>query len=856
MTTLVRCCVCSFIILIHWCSTISAEVVDIPDPNLESAIREELSLPDQVPITQQEMLRLEHLDAGGDRGITDLAGLEYATNIRYIGLHRNPIVDISPLAHLTKLARFNLWGCQIVDLNPLRNLKNLRSIILSNNQISDISPLSELTNLTFLDLADNGIVDVSPLANLIQLEELRLNNNMITDITPLIGLKKLKKLRLANNPFHDFSPLLELEGVELDLDVDFSKLDELNLIVEVPDPNLEQLIREALSLSETVPLTQGQMLRLTQLDAGGDRGITDLAGLEYATNIRYIGLHRNPIVDISPLAHLTKLARFNLWGCQIVDLNPLRNLKNLRSIILSNNQISDISPLSELANLISLNLRDNQIFDFSPLANLISLEKLWINRNPGIDISSLGGLNLAEFHYDAPCHIGPPTLSVKERIENRIFPSVFAAWGSVGRSPVRNLPELSGTEHIALHDLYLCCPLFGLRFVETNEGWEVVGDLAEAQKRHDDLTSLNPNMLFLVEIRMHDAFADTLPEDWPYWLRDAAGNRTSSDENDYSQLLIDFTLPGMQDIIVQQAIAVAKCGLYDGIFFDWWNENHAVLANNTVGWSEGYRGLETELRARDNILQRIRAEVSDDFLIMVNTNKDKIPRTGPYINGTFMETFKDHPGGYSHNELQELESTLSWAELNLREPRINGLEAQGLSIEPPDGPNNLRMMRAITTLSLTHSDGYVLYTDGTRDLGGPHHHHLWHSFWDANLGKPIGPKAELYQNVDGLFIREFTNGWAVYNRSGAARTITLPASATPVSDRGNNAASQTHTLPDLDGEIYLKSSSFADVNGDGHVNILDLIQVTNSLGKTAPDPNGDGVVNILDLVFVTEQFSQ
>ena len=345
----------------------------------------------------------------------------------------------------------------------------------------------------------------------------------------------------------------------------------------------------------------------------------------------------------------------------------------------------------------------------------------------------------------------------------------------------------------------------------------------------------------------------------PYWLRDAAGNRTSSDDNDFSQLLIDFTQPGMQDIIVQQAIAVAKCGLYDGIFFDWWTENHAVLANNTVGWSEGYRGFETELRARDNILQRIRAEVSDDFLIMVNTNKDKIPRTGPYINGTFMETFKDHPGGYSHNELQELESTLSWAELNLREPRINGLEAQGLSIEPPDGPNNLRMMRAITTLSLTHSDGYVLYTDGVRDLGGPHHHHLWHDFWDANLGRPVGPKAQWYQNIEGLFIREFTNGWAVYNRSGAAQTITLPASATPVSDRGDNSASMTHILPDLDGEIYLKAAvepptSPYDLNKDGTVNVLDLILTAQNFGSTEGDINGDGTTNILDLILVAQHF--
>ena len=132
-----------------------------------------------------------------------------------------------------------------------------------------------------------------------------------------------------------------------------------------------------------------------------------------------------------------------------------------------------------------------------------------------------------------------------------------------------------------------------------------------------------------------------------------------------------------------------------------------------------------------------------------------------------------------------------------------------MSIEPPDGPNNFRWMRLFTTLSLTHSDGYVIYTTGFRDLGESHpdHDHLWHSFWDADLGRPVGPKAQHHQSIEGLFIREFTNGWAVYNRSHKTQTITLPASATPVSDRENNAGVPTHLLPDLDGESTSKPKS-------------------------------------------------
>ena len=177
----------------------SAQVVDLPDPNLRQVIRETLNLPGNAPTTQQKMLKLERLDAGGNRDITDLTGLEYAINLKGLGLYHNPITDISPLSHLTQLEGFNLWGCRIVDLSPLRNLKNLRSIILGNNQISDLSPLSELTSLTFLELESNQISDLSPLAGLINLTVLQLDGNQIADFSPLASLVNLEELWINGN---------------------------------------------------------------------------------------------------------------------------------------------------------------------------------------------------------------------------------------------------------------------------------------------------------------------------------------------------------------------------------------------------------------------------------------------------------------------------------------------------------------------------------------------------------------------------------------------------------------------------------------------------------------------------------
>ena len=831
--------------------TATAQVVNIPDSNLRQLVRETLQLPDRTPITQQEMLRLEFLDAGGERGITDLTGLQYATNLWGLDLYHNPIVNIGSLAYLTKLEGFNLWGCQVVDLGPLRNLTNLRSVILGNNQISDITPLANLVQLTNLGLDNNQIRDISPIANLILLEELRLNRNTITDITPLIGLKNLKKLYLAENPIHDFSSLGELEGVELDLDIDLSRLDELNLVVEIPDSNLEQAIRETLALPHEISLTQLQMVQLTGLETS-EKGIIDLTGIEYATNLHYLNLGGNQIRDIRPLAgliHLSRLSLYNnpvenivplgsltnltylnlahngvetleplaglirlqtldLYDNRITDIAPIVNMTALTTLILTHNQVSDLSPLASVTNLKNLDIRNNQVSDLSPLTNHPNLEKLDIRENLVADFSPLDGLNLIEFRYNEVCDIAPLLPTVGGRIENRSFPSIFQAWDDVV-----GLDYLTSDQRYALHDLHWS-PFFDLGWLRTaiaptyGVATSLSGDLARAREIRQRRLDQNPNMVFLVEVRLHNHFTpEAYPPDSDFWLRDAQGQIIKNSVNEH---LINFLKPEVQDLLATRIIAIAQCGLYDGVFIDGFFRN----GTGFVGRHLHSATDEEIIQAMLNIFRAVRSQTREDFLIIVNANNTKPTRYAEFVNGTFMETGKNQPGGYTAEELQNLEGVLSWAEENLRPPQITCLEGEGMSIESPDGQNNLRWMRLFTTLTLTHSDGYVLYTTGVRDFGPPHphHDHLWHSFWDAHLGRPIGSKAQLYQNIEGLFIREFTNGWAVYNRSGQPQTISLPAAATPVSDRASNAASQTHILPDLDGEIYLTARELSPMS--------------------------------------------
>ena len=627
------------------------------------------------------------------------------------------------------------------------------------------------------------------------------------------------------------------------------------------------------------PFTQLVLNQLTELDAGNHQ-IEDLIGLEHATNLKRLNLPLNNISDLNPLSGLTHLENLPLWGNPISDLSPLSNLTNLKHLDLGGCQVSDITPLenltqltyltlhynwwivdiapiANLTQLVELRLSHNRIVDISPLANLSELRVLTIFGNQIADHTPLDGLLLTHLEFDECCEV--PSLPVEDRMENRGFPSVFQAW------PEKGLRK----DLTAFHDLYWHGLPFGLNWLTTSERQMLTGDIEKAKAQRDELLSKNPNMLFLVTIQYRDAIVGSqYPEDFPYWVRDENGNPVKAwydredDRGDVKMYLLDFTNPDVQDIIVQRAVAVSKCGLYDGIVFDWWHES-IVSLSDWNDWSKQYSTVEAELEARLSMVRRIREIVRDDFLIIGNTNDRKIPVTGPYLNGGFMEVPVNLQGtletpvnvlqsDYIHERLAEIESSLFWLDQNLRSPRVNCLEGWGIIAEDPYSQNNKRLMRIITTLSLTHSDGYFSYFRGWH-LG---REYVWYDFWDANLGKPIGQKAQLHQNIEGLFIREFTNGWAVYNRSGTAQTIALPESATPVSDRGGNAASYTHLLPDLDGEIYLTTRSFADVNGDGKVNILDLVQVANGFGKSTPDPNGDGIVNILDLVFVAQQFSQ
>ena len=316
------------------------DAVHFADPILKSLVEAQLGVTNP---TVADMVFLKELNAAG-RGISDLSGLEYATNLISLNLGEFYYYWVWPPELRTN---------RIEDITPLTGLIRLKSLDLSNNQISDISALSGMTDLETLTLYRNKITDISALSGLSNLTSLDLERNQITDITPLSGLTKLKSLELSSNLISDTLPLSTLTS-------------------------LESLLLSRVGLVTIPDLTNLPNLKTIELDGNQ---ITDISGLSGMLVIESVSLFGNRITSIPSLSDVPNLKALGLGVNQITDISGLSGLGNLNIVDLTNNRITAIGELTDLPNLIYMDLQNNQITDISGLSGIPSLIFIYLNRN-------------------------------------------------------------------------------------------------------------------------------------------------------------------------------------------------------------------------------------------------------------------------------------------------------------------------------------------------------------------------------------------------------------------------------------------------------------------------------------------
>ena len=417
------------------------EPVNIPDARLRLLIEATLSKMPGQTITRAEMSLIPFIN-GATVGISDLTGLEYATNmqqaylqynsisdlsplkdlsnLRVLAVQGNRIADISPLANLTNLVGITLGGLGggnlVSNLGPLANLTNLTQLALSSNMISDISPLANLTALQTLTLDDNRISnltpltnltsltglsigsdrggnqvsDISPLAGLTSLTQLFLQDNSISDISDLGGLTNLRRLDLQGNSITDISALVSNTGLSSGDRVDLrgNQLNETSISQHIPTLSSRGVVVTA---PDFVVISDAGLLAAiwaSQGTQGDSRRVTTRYGLRRVTVIE-----APPNAGISSLAGLeiaTLLRRVVLNGNSIQDISPLVNARQLTTLELNDNRISDIPPLRGA--LTQLKLNGNRISDISLLEEMATLTSLDLGDNYVSDIAPLAGL--------------------------------------------------------------------------------------------------------------------------------------------------------------------------------------------------------------------------------------------------------------------------------------------------------------------------------------------------------------------------------------------------------------------------------------------------------------------------------
>ena len=390
-----------------------------------------------------------------ENSVSDISAVRGLINLTYLGLSNNSISDISAIAELTDLTELWLYNNSISDISPVSALTNLTKLALYNNPISDISPIAGLTNLTQLLFHNNSISDISAITGLTHLTELWISANSVSDISAVAGLTNLTELYLHGNSISDLSPLVENTGLgngdlvdvrdnflnalsintyipalqSRGVTVDFHSIvvrpEDITQTVDIPDPNLRAAIAKTRGKAPDAAITVADLMILIELQAR-NANISDLTGLEYATNLthlyldgedveaedrfinsnsvsdlsplaglidmRLLTLEGNNITDISVIAGLTNLITLNLGDNNISDISAIAGLTNLQRLGLYGNPISDISSVSGLANLTVLALGINSITDISALAGLTNLTHLWLFHNSISDISPLAGL--------------------------------------------------------------------------------------------------------------------------------------------------------------------------------------------------------------------------------------------------------------------------------------------------------------------------------------------------------------------------------------------------------------------------------------------------------------------------------
>jgi Leucine-rich repeat (LRR) protein len=312
----------------------------VPDTGLESAIRQQLNKGSNE-ITVDDLRSLGFLD-GYSRGISNLVGLEWATNLTHLWLSFNSMRDVSPLTN-APLLDLDLTFNSVSNVHLLTQVRSLR-LVAQFPRITNLTFLTTLTNLRHLAVDLNDISDLTPLYSM-PITSLSASYNAITNIH---GIQQMPL------EFLDLSGNRSTEWVEDEWSDTF--LSDFDPLWEIP--TLVSLALSELPLTNPPALPQLQTLYMNAC------GFTDFWFATNCPQLTFLSLTFNSITNVTPLLLLTNLKWCFLGGNHLTDIAPLTNdLHALMYLDIQQNRLP-LTPGSP-GRIILTNVQERGIFVYA-----------------------------------------------------------------------------------------------------------------------------------------------------------------------------------------------------------------------------------------------------------------------------------------------------------------------------------------------------------------------------------------------------------------------------------------------------------------------------------------------------------
>ena len=388
-------------IYINWLNAIQEDgenEINIPDENFKKVLLEKYDIDEDKKITKNDMMNIEYMDISYSN-ISNIQGIEYATNLKQLNAAHNSISDLNPIKDLTNIGYVRLEHNKIKDISPLKNFTNIEIRCLSNNLIEDITPLKEFNP----DVAR----EIDFMGNYIDVSEGTKNRQVLKELG-----------------FDQYTMIC------FEISQKYKSPDERNDVLEIKDVLKQRLISYGVDSNNDGNITKGEMNDFncgeTSREGGmfdyceldlSNLGLTDsdIQCLQYLNCITGLNLSNNNITDVSPLKYIRSLDILNL-SRNDVKVKTLEGLNNIDKLDLSYNNIENIEGLEKLkyetggygwfaggdANLrmIEINLSNNSIKNIDVIKDIKRIAKLDMSHNKISDISPLKDYNFTCYEYD------------------------------------------------------------------------------------------------------------------------------------------------------------------------------------------------------------------------------------------------------------------------------------------------------------------------------------------------------------------------------------------------------------------------------------------------------------------------